>query len=64
MNEIERVEHDRLGQRDRENSMHEDLRERAGIASDRAGHSQAGQADSDSDAHRGKPDVDASAQFC
>ncbi len=64
MNEIQRVENDRLGQRDGENSVHEHLRERAGIATDRAGHSQAGQADSDSDAHRGKPDVNASAQFC
>jgi hypothetical protein len=25
---------------------------------------EAGQADSDSDTHRGKPDVNASAQFC
>ena len=64
MNEIQGVEHDRLGQRDSENSVHEHLRERAGIATHRAGHAQAGQADSNSDAHRGKPDVNASAQFC
>ena len=64
MNEIQRVENDRLGQRDGENSVHEHLRERAGIATDCGGHSEAGQADSDSDAHRGKPDVNASAQFC
>jgi hypothetical protein len=64
VDEIERVKHDRLGQRNGENSMHEDLRKRAGIAPDRAGHAQAGQADSDSDAHGGKPDVNASAQFC
>jgi len=64
MNEIESVEHDRLGQRDGENSVHEHLRERPWVATNRAGHSQAGQADSDSDAHRGKPDVNASAQFC
>ncbi len=38
VDEIESVEHDRLGQRNRENSMHEDLRKRAGIAPDRAGH--------------------------
>jgi len=63
VNEIQRVENDRLGQRDGENSVHEHLCERTGIATDRAGHSQAGQADSDSDAHRGKPDVNASAQF-
>jgi hypothetical protein len=44
--------------------VHEHLRERAGIATDRGGHSEASQADSDSDAHRGKPDVNASAQFC
>ena len=60
----QRVEHDRLGERDGENSVHEHLRERAGIATDRRGHSQAGQADSDSDAHRGKPDVNASGYFC
>jgi len=64
VNEIKGVENDRLRQRDGENSVHEHLRERAGIATDRGGHSQAGQADSDSDAHCGKPDVDASAQFC
>ena len=64
MNEIKSVEDDRLGQRDGENSVHEHLRERTGIATDRTGHSQAGQADSDSDTHRGKPDVNASAQFC
>lgn len=64
MNEVQSVEHNRLGQRDGENSVHEYLRERTGIASDRAGHSQAGQADSDSDAHRGKPNVNASAHFC
>ncbi len=64
MNEIQCVENDRLGQRDGENSVHEHLRERTGIPTDRGGHSQAGQADSDSDSHRGKPDVDASAQFC
>lgn len=64
MNEKERVEHDRLGQRDGENAVHEHLCERARIASDRAGHAQAGQADSDSDAHRGQPDMNASAQFC
>src|SRR5215469_14869119 len=64
VNEIKRVEHDRLGQRDGQNSVHEHLCERAGIATDGAGHSQAGQPDSDSDAHRGKPDVNASAQFC
>ena len=64
MNEIQRVENDRLGQRDGENSVHEHLRERAGIPTDRSGHSEASQADSDSDAHRGKPDVNASAQFC
>src|SRR6266516_4922537 len=29
VNEVERVEHNRLGQRNRENSMHEDLRKRA-----------------------------------
>jgi hypothetical protein len=44
--------------------VHEHLRERARIATDCGGHSEAGQADSDSDAHRGKPDVNASAQFC
>jgi hypothetical protein len=44
--------------------VHEHLRKRAGIATDRGGHSEARQADSDSDAHRGKPDVNASAQFC
>jgi hypothetical protein len=44
--------------------VHEHLRERAGIATNRTGHSQASQADSDSDAHRGKPNVNASAQFC
>src|SRR4030095_10726188 len=38
---VERVEHDRLGQRDGENSVHEHLRERARIATDRAGNSQA-----------------------
>ena len=64
MNEIQRVENDRLGQRDGENSVHEHLRERTWIATDRACHSEAGQADSDSDAHRGKPDVNASAHFC
>ena len=64
MNEIQRVKNDRLGQRDGENSVHEHLRESTGIATDRGGHSEAGQADSDSDAHRGKPDVNASAQFC
>ena len=64
MNEIERVEHDRLGERDSENSVHEHLCERTRIATDRAGHAQAGQADSDSDAHRGKADVNASAHFC
>ena len=61
MNEIQRVENDRLGQRNGENSVHEHLHERTGIATNRASHSQAGQADSDSDAHRGKPDVNASA---
>jgi hypothetical protein len=35
VNEIQRVENDRLGQRDGENSVHEHLRERAGIATDR-----------------------------
>src|SRR3954467_2712523 len=64
VNEIQSVENDRLGQRNRENSVHEHLRECPGIATDRAGHSQAGQADSYSDAHRGKPDVNASAHFC
>src|SRR5215472_16022288 len=63
VNEVQRVEYDRLGQRDGENSVHEHLRERTRIAADRAGHSQAGQTDSNSDAHRGKPDVNASAQF-
>ena len=64
MNEIQRVEHDRFGQGDRENSVDEHLGERARIATDRTRHSEAGQADSDSDAHRGEPDVNASAQFC
>lgn len=64
MNEIQRVENDCLGQGDGENSVHEHLRERTWIATDRAGHAQAGQADSDPDAHRGKPHVNASAQFC
>jgi hypothetical protein len=40
------------------------LGERTGIAADRAGHSQASQANSNSDAHRGKSDVNASAKFC
>jgi hypothetical protein len=44
--------------------MHKHLRECAGIASDCTGHSESSQADSDSDAHSGKPDVNASAQFC
>src|SRR5262249_20161580 len=64
VNEIKSVENDRLGQCDGENSVHEHLREGTGIATDRAGHSQTGQANSDSDAHRGKPDVNASAHFC
>jgi hypothetical protein len=64
MNKIKSVENNRLGQRDGENSMHEYLRERSWIATYRAGHSQACQADSYSDAHRGKPDVNAAAQFC
>src|SRR4030095_4188749 len=46
VNEIKGVENDRLGQRNGENSVHEHLRERTGIATDRACHSQAGQADS------------------
>lgn len=38
--EIQRVENNRFSQRDRENSVHKDLREGAGIAADGRGHSQ------------------------
>ncbi len=56
-----RVEHDRFGERDRENSVHEHLRERARISSDGGRHSKTGETDADSDAHRRETDVDASA---
>ena len=61
---VERVEHDRFSQRDRENRVHKHGRERAGIATDRGRHSETGQADSDSYTHRGEADVNASAHFC
>src|SRR6266404_9434218 len=54
---VERVEHDRLGERDRENAVHEHLSERAGIAADGRCHSETGQTDADANAHRGEADV-------
>ena len=60
----QRVEHDRLGERDGENSVHKDLGEGAGISADSGRHSQAGEAHADSYTHRGKADVNASGHFC
>jgi len=62
--EEQRVEHNRLGQSDRQNSMDDHRGEGTGVAANRRGHAQAGQADSDADAERGEANVNASSQFC
>ena len=64
VNKVERVEHNRFRQSDRENRVHEDRRKSAGVATDRGGHAKAGKTDSDPNAHGGKTDVNASANFC
>jgi hypothetical protein len=60
----QRVEYNRFGEGDRENSMHKNLREGAWVSADRCRHSQAGETDADSYTHRGEADVNASAHFC
>jgi len=62
--EEQRVEHNRLGQSDRQNSMDDHWGEGAGVAANRRGHAQAGEADSNADAERGETNVNASSQFC
>jgi hypothetical protein len=64
VNKVERVEHNRFRQSDRENRVHEDRRESARVATDRRGHAKAGKTDADPNAHGGKTDVNASANFC
>ena len=60
----ERVEHNRFGQSDRQNSVNDNRRKRARISTDRGRHSQTRKTDPDSDAHRGETDVNASSHFC
>ena len=60
----ERVEYDRLGEGDGENSVHQDGRKRTGIAPDGRRHSETGKSNSNAHAHGRKADVNASAHFC
>jgi len=64
VNKVERVEHNRFRQSDRENRVHEDRRKSAGVATDRGGHAQTGETDADPNAHGGETDVNASRNFC
>jgi hypothetical protein len=60
----ERVEDDRFRECDRQNSVDNNRRKRAGVATYRGSHPETGEADTDSYAHCGKADVNASGHFC
>src|SRR4051794_4974896 len=57
LHEEQRVEHDRLGERDRQDRLHHDLGGGVGIASDRRRGAEADQSDADRRAQGGQADV-------
>jgi hypothetical protein len=60
----ERVEHNRLSESNRQNAVHDDGCERAGVAPHGCRHAQASESDANAGTHCGKSDVNASAHFC